>query len=242
MQHFRVFWRLIFFICYTSWTVAKIWLANILLGSNIARSMRIRRFWASRLLEKTGVSISVTGTPPSFPCIITANHRSYIDPILMLQDVDAFPVAKAEIASWPVIGKGAAMAGILYLRREDARSRAETLTEIQQVVQRGNPVIIFPEGTTSGLPGTLPFKPGVFKLAARGGIPVVPVAICFHDPLDYWVGKEGFLSHASRRFREKKIPVTLHYGPAIASADPDDLSSQARNWINTRLAFDQPTR
>ena len=122
----------------------------------------------------------------------------------MLRDVDAFPVAKAEIANWPVIGKGAAMAGILYLRREDARSRAGTLVQIQEVVEQGNPVIIFPEGTTSALPGTLPFKPGVFRLAAKTGIPVVPVAVSFHDPLDYWVGEEGFLSHAGRRFRKKR--------------------------------------
>ncbi len=235
MQHLRVTRRFLFFVCYTSWTVAKIWLANLLSGNNIARSMRIRRVWADRLLRKVGVDIRVTGTPPSFPCIITANHRSYIDPILMLRDVDAYPVAKAEIASWPVIGKGAAMAGILYLRRDDTRSRAGTLTDIQRVVQQGYPVIIFPEGTTSGLPGTLPFRPGVFRLAVKAGIPIVPAAICFHDPLDYWTGREGFLSHAGRRFREKKIQVTLHYGDAIVATDPDDLLHQARNWINSHL-------
>lgn len=242
MYHIRIVWRFLFFICYTSWIVARIWSANFFYGTNMARSMRIRRVWADKLLHNVGVNIHIAGTPPSFPCIITANHRSYIDPILMLRDVDAFPVAKAEIASWPVIGKGAAMAGILYLRREDAKSRAGTLTDIQQVVQQGHPVIIFPEGTTSGLPGTLPFKPGVFRLASRAGIPIVPVAICFHNPLDYWVGKEGFLSHAARRFREKNIQVTLHYGDAITATDPDDLSHHARNWINGHLSDDLSPR
>ncbi|MEY4203218.1 MAG: hypothetical protein RL013_921 [Bacteroidota bacterium] len=153
----------------------------------------------------------------------------------MLRDVDAFPVAKAEIANWPVIGKGAAMAGILYLRREDARSRAGTLVQIQDVIEQGNQVIIFPEGTTSDLPGTLPFKPGVFRLAAKTGIPVVPVAISFNDPLDYWVGEEGFLSHAGRRFREKKIHITLHYGDKLTGSDAGELSYQARKWINSQL-------
>lgn len=235
MHQFRVTWRFLFFISYTSWIVARIWAANLVSGRDIRRSMRIRRVWARTLLETVGVDVIVTGTPPSFPCIITANHRSYIDPILMLRDVDAFPVAKAEIANWPVIGKGAAMAGILYLRREDARSRAGTLVQIQDVIEQGNQVIIFPEGTTSALPGTLPFKPGVFRLAAKTGIPVVPVAICFHDPLDYWVGEEGFLSHAGRRFREKKIHITLHYGDKLTGSDAEELSYQARKWINSQL-------
>jgi len=242
MYQLRVAGRFLFFIFYTSWIVARIWLANLVLGSDTSRSMRIRRRWAVNLLGKVGVKISITGTPPGFPCIVAANHRSYIDPILMLRDVDAFPVAKAEIASWPVIGKGAAMAGILYLRREDARSRSGTLLQIQKVVQQGNPVIIFPEGTTSGLPGTLPFKPGVFRLAAREGIPVVPVAVCFHNPLDYWVGSESFLSHAGRRFREEKIHVTLHYGNALTGTDPDDLSLRTRDWINSHLAEEYSAR
>lgn len=242
MHQFRVTWRFLFFIFYTSWIVARIWAANLILGRDIRRSMRIRRVWARTLLETVGVEIRIIGTPPTFPCIITSNHRSYIDPILMLRDVDAFPVAKAEIANWPVIGKGAAMAGILYLRREDARSRAGTLVQIQEVVEQGNPVIIFPEGTTSALPGTLPFKPGVFRLAAKTGIPVVPVAVSFHDPLDYWVGEEGFLSHAGRRFRKKKIYITLHYGNILTGSDAEELSYQARKWINSQLTEESEVR
>jgi 1-acyl-sn-glycerol-3-phosphate acyltransferase len=134
----------------------------------------------------------------------------------MLCQVDGFPVAKAELASWPLIGKGAKMAGILYLKRENAKSRAGTLRGIQEIIEQGHPVIIFPEGTTSSLPTTLPFKKGVFQLASKSAIPVVPVAVHYHDRADHWVGRQSFLGHAGKRFAEKYIEVTLSYGPPIS--------------------------
>lgn len=220
---------------YTSRIVAEIWLRNLLQGVDIRRSMRIRRRWARRLLPSVGVSLQYTGAPPDTACLLVANHRSYLDPILMLCHVDAFPVAKAELANWPLIGKGAQMAGILYLRRENAKSRAGTLQRIQAVLESGIPVIIFPEGTTSALRGTLPFKKGVFQLAAKQQIPIVPVAVDFADIEDFWVGKETFVAHAGRRFQEKKVSVTLHYGPVIQGSDADTLLGEARDWIENRL-------
>ncbi len=197
--------------------------------------MQVRRRWARTLLKMVGVHSFHEGTAPDFPCIVVSNHRSYLDPILMLCNVDGYPVAKAELASWPVIGSGAKMAGILYLRREHSGSRANALRMMEEKVQEGFSVIIFPEGTTSGLPGTLPFKKGVFQLAAKSGIPVVPVALVFQDREDFWIGKETFVSHAGRRFREKKIRVKVCYGPVLHGDNPDELCLQTQNWIETRL-------
>lgn len=179
--------------------------------------------------------MKTVGTAPDYPCLLVSNHRSYLDPILMLCDVYGYPVAKAELANWPLIGKGAKMAGILYLRRESAGSRSGTLRQMLEKIEAGYSVIIFPEGTTSGLPGTLPFKKGGFKLAAQANIPVVPVALVFADEQDFWIGKESFLSHAKRRFSERKIEVALHYGTPLQSTDPDELLTKSQSWINQVL-------
>jgi len=197
--------------------------------------MRIRRRWARNLLKGLGLSVETEGSPPEFPCLIVSNHRSYLDPILMLRDVDGYPVAKAELASWPLIGKGAKMAGILYLRRESAGSRSGILRQMLEKIEAGFSVIIFPEGTTSSLLGTLPFKKGAFKLAAQANIPVVPVALVFADKRDFWIGKDTFFSHAKRRFGEKKTAVKLCYGPEIRSDDPEVLLSKSQHWIDAIL-------
>ena len=197
--------------------------------------MRVRRRWARNLLKGVGVRLENEGVAPDFSCLVVSNHRSYLDPILMLTEVDGYPVAKAELANWPLIGKGAKLAGILYLRREHSGSRVNTLRLMEEKVREGFSVIIFPEGTTSGLPGTLPFKKGVFQIAAKTGIPVIPVALIFADKKDFWLGKQTFLSHAGRRFREKEICVKVCYGSVLQNNDSEDLLAQARNWIETRL-------
>ena len=231
----RLTWRFLFFIAYTTLIVAEIRIRYLLFRFDIRAGMKVRRRWARNLIRGAGVRGENFGAAPDFPCIVVSNHRSYLDPILMLRDIDGFPVAKAELENWPVIGKGAKLAGILYLRREHSGSRINTLRQIEEKVKEGFPVIIFPEGTTSGLPGTLPFKKGVFQLAARTGIPVVPVALAFRDQQDFWVGKEGFMRHAGRRFREKRIFADVHYGPALRNEDADILLAEARNWIEIRL-------
>jgi len=235
VKTFRLVTRFLFFAVYTTLIVSEIWLRNRILGSDVRRSMRIRRRWARNLLQGLGVSVKIEGTAPDFPCLMVSNHRSYIDPILILRDVYGYPVAKAELANWPLIGKGAKMAGILYLRRESAGSRSGTLRQILEKIDAGFSVIIFPEGTTSALFGTLPFKKGGFKLAAQAKIPVVPVALVFADKRDFWVGKDTFFSHAKRRFGEKKTHIKLCYGTEIKSDNPEVLLSKSQSWIDAVL-------
>ncbi len=235
MKNLRPLWRFLFFVVYTAAIVAEIWLKKQLFGFDMRRSMKIRRRWACNLLRGIGVKLVYHGDIPDYPCILISNHRSYLDPILMLQHVDAYPVAKAELAKWPIIGKGAAMAGILYLKRENVKSRAGTLQSISKILEAGFQVIIFPEGTTSGLTGTLPFKRGVFQLAAKMNYPIVPVAVIFEQQEDFWVGKEGFLSHAGRRFRAKEIRVALHYGPKIQGESAEELLDSSKAWIDGEL-------
>lgn len=180
--------------------------------------------------------VTEEGEPPDFPCLLLANHRSYLDPILMLRNVDAFPVAKAELANWPLIGKGARWAGILYVQRNQGASRMSTLKAIADtVLVRQFSVILFPEGTTSNLPGMLPFKSGGIKTAIKYNLPVVPVALCFSDKRDFWVGEIGFLEHAWQRFQEKTIAVRVVYGPKMELADSEKLEQDVRNWIETEL-------
>jgi 1-acyl-sn-glycerol-3-phosphate acyltransferase len=235
VKYLRLYARLLFFAAYTAVIVAEIWLRNVVQGADVRRSMRIRRRWAKHLLYGVGVRSQFTGYIPDFPCILIGNHRSYMDPILMLQHVDAYPVAKAELANWPLLGKGSALAGIIFLKRDNVRSGALALEQIKQIVDKGFPVIIFPEGTTSDLPGSLPFKRGVFQLAAKNNYPIVPVAVVFEQTADYWVGNVTFLGHASQRFREKNIHVSLHYGPVQQGDSAEVLLDHTKTWIDQVL-------
>lgn len=241
MRTLRLSWRLFFFVSYTALIIAEIYLRGLLNGRDMRAAMRIRRRWARRLLYTAGVRIDVEGVAPGETCLLVSNHRSYLDPILLLRNVDAYPVAMAEISKWPMLGKGARLAGILYVDRERPGSRSATLLRMAEKMKAGFSIILFPEGTTSGLAGTLPFKKGAFQMAAKHSFSVAPVALCFDDPDDFWITEETFLTHAQRRFKEKYIRVKICYGETIQSDDPEALLTQAQQWIDHQLLAHRQT-
>ncbi len=206
------------------------------LGRDTRQAMEMRRRWAARLLRVLGVRVQTVGSVPDRPCLIVANHRSYLDPIVLLRDIHAYPVAKAELARWPIIGRGARSAGIIYLQRERKEAGALALKRIARaVMEEGFSVILFPEGTTSDRPELLPLKRGALRAATRWSLPVVPVAICFEDPRDFWVGEEPFFRHAWRRFQEKEIFVTVHYGIPLYETEEYRLEKRVIAWLEARL-------
>lgn len=235
MIFLRALWRLLYFAVYTSLRIGQIVLSSLLLGQDIPRALRIRQRWANHLLPYIGLRATISGTPPAFPCILMANHRSYLDPVLLVRWVLAYGVSKAEVAHWPIIGYGTRVAGVLHLQRESADSRRITLQGIAEKVQAGYPVILFPEGTTQTGPATMPFRLGGFRLAADHHIPIVPVALDYADPADYWVGSDSFIGHFLRRFGQRRIRVILHFGPVLQHTDAEELLRQTQAWIDAEL-------
>jgi 1-acyl-sn-glycerol-3-phosphate acyltransferase len=236
VKHLRLVRRLLIFVGYTAWVVWRMAILNKLFGYDYKRCLAIRKQWANRLLDSTGVEVTVSGNPPTETCLFMGNHRSYLDPILVLRDLPVWPVAKAEIAHWPFIGKGAAMAGILYVRRDDSNNRAKVLHQMGNLLSEGKSVLLFPEGNTCPDPcGTLSFHTGGFRLAARDGYAVAPISFHFHDPRDFWIGAESFLSHGIRTFKRKKIGISVEYGPVFRSADPVWLRESCQSWIIASL-------
>lgn len=235
MKTLRAIYRLLFFAFYTIFKSNQMVLANLFLGADMRRTLHIRRTWARHLLPHLGIKMHVEGTPPDFPCILAANHRSYLDPALLAHDIVGYGVAKAEVANWPVIGWGARVAGVIFLKRESQHSRKRALSGIAAKIREGFPVILFVEGTTHTNPATIEFKPGGFKLAANEGFAIVPAAIEYRSPEEYWVGADTFLPHLFKRFGIKERGAYVRYGPAIKGDNWEDLMRQTKSWIDAEL-------
>ncbi|MEO6039056.1 MAG: 1-acyl-sn-glycerol-3-phosphate acyltransferase, partial [Saprospiraceae bacterium] len=139
MPFLRALGRLLYFALYTSLKIGQIVLGNLWRGENIPRALRIRQQWANHLLPFIGVQATMQGDPPDFPCILMGNHRSYLDPVLIVRWVLAYGVSKAEVAHWPIIGYGTRVAGVIYLKRENVASRRITLQGIAEKVGEGYP-------------------------------------------------------------------------------------------------------
>ncbi len=233
---FRLLVRAFSAIFFTTRIVAEVAFFNYFGGQDKVKKMRAtRRRWAKKLFPKIGIKVKIEGQIPDGQCIIVANHRSYLDPLLILRDVDALPVAKSEVGDWPVLGFGAKLSGVILLDRQSKSGGMATLRAMTAALKKGESIIIFPEGTTSAGRLTLPFLKGAFQLAVKNKVAVVPVALIFENEEDFWIGEESFASHAGRRFREKTTWMQVCYGPVLRSEDAEKLMAEAKKWVDFRL-------
>jgi acyl carrier protein len=134
------------------------------------------------LADLTGTKIILHGLDnlldKSKPCILVANHASYLDSYVLVAVINhpfSF-IAKAELQSKAVINILLKRIGTLFVERFNQQKGLED-TKILYKKGVGRSLLFFPEGTFMRMPGLLPFRMGAFETAARIGIPVVPIAI-----------------------------------------------------------------
>jgi 1-acyl-sn-glycerol-3-phosphate acyltransferase len=85
-------------------------------------------------------------------------------------------LAKRSLFKIPFIGWGMWLVGDVAIDRGSAQALA-ALEECKTWLERGVPVMIFPEGTRSQTGKTQPFKDGAFKLAIDAGADLLPMAV-----------------------------------------------------------------
>lgn len=161
------------------------------------------------------VETRVEGRPPSGPSIVVANHVSWLDPVVLLALLPAIPIAKVEVAGWPLVGPIGRALGVVFVERGDVHSGLRTVFTAASILAHGASVLSFPEGTTSDGTRVLPFRPALFTVARRDAVPVVPVAIGYENPGMAWTGDATFLPHYLRFATERRCRVTVRIGAVV---------------------------
>lgn len=153
----------------------------VLVTPGQTRRRRIARFGVRAVFFAAGIPLKIDGLShlPDGPCVVVANHRSYLDgPALIAALPPRFtPIIKAEIAQVPVVAAILRRSGARFVRRTPVMKAGRDTAAMLDGLQRGESLALFPEGTFSVDDGLLPFREGAFFLAAKSGCPVVPVTI-----------------------------------------------------------------
>lgn len=200
-----------------------------------ASAFALRRSWLKYMGKPIlNLKVSVEGGSVNEPALYVCNHRSFADPLAILPYLDAYVIAKAEVASYPVINKGAELTGVLYVKREDSQSRNEVRNLMVKTIQSGYNVLVFPEGTVSFHSYTMPFRAGSFNEAAKAGIPVVPMAIEFRDKKDLWL-VPNFISQYLVSYAKWKTEAKVAFGPILRESDGEILRAAAESWTNAKM-------
>jgi len=209
-------------------------LSTIFVKHTKKRGFRLRRNWARLGTKILGINVIKEGEAYHEPALYVVNHRSLVDPMIIAPYLNAFIVAKAEIANYPVLGPGAAQTGIVFVQRDNKSSRSATIDAIEMILKRGDNVMIFPEGTTNLYQLTKEYKLGSFRVAADLHIPVVPVVLEYRDHKDLW-NIHKMVPQFLKQFGTLRTYTKMKIGEPIRGKDPVQLMNQAKKFTDDTL-------
>jgi 1-acyl-sn-glycerol-3-phosphate acyltransferase len=139
--------------------------------------------------------------------IVAANHVTTFDvfPMQLSLPRPIFFMGKAELFRWPVLEAVYRNLGAFPVYRGEKDQWA--LEHAARVLENGQTLGMFPEGTRSRGRGLSVAKTGTARLAIEAGCPIVPMAIS---------GSDRFF----RRF-PRRTPVTVRLLPALLPGSGD---------------------
>jgi 1-acyl-sn-glycerol-3-phosphate acyltransferase len=129
----------------------------------------------------SGIPFKVEGLErlPKTPCVVVANHASYIDAIAICAALppDFAFVIKKEMMRAPLAGLLLRRLGAQFVERFDRHKGATDARRVLKLAATGQSLMFFPEGTFDETRQIGKFLGGAFTIAERAEMPVVAIAI-----------------------------------------------------------------
>jgi len=210
---------------------------------NAAILVRHKKRYFAAMLRLFGADLEVLNGPPppaTRARLIIANHRSALDIGVLMWLFDAKMLSRGDLASWPLVGRGARRLGTLFVDRSDQASRAGAVRVMRSALKAGRSVVVFAEGTTFAGDEVRPFHPGAF-LAARGlDVEILPVGLAYEPGADF-VSKT-FGAHVVAIAARRSSRVVANIGaPMLPARDPRVTAEQVRDAV-ARLVIEARAR
>lgn len=120
---------------------------------------------------------------PNGPFVMIANHPTLVDvTAIMAVHPRICCVAKTELFKSVLVGRLLRYSGHIEGGNVGSLEGASVMQQALMRLERGQSVLIFPEGTRSPAYGLNRFKPGVFEISLRAGVSIVPILITCEPP------------------------------------------------------------
>src|SRR5829696_5585893 len=184
------------------------WPARLVIGTFILVFFRLRRLGREHI--------------PEGGVVLAANHRSFLDPFAIGCCIGRpiYFVAKQELFKNPLVGWFLNCLGAFPIKR--GASDEESVATSLALLERGQAVVIFPEGTRIRTGSLAPPRRGVGRLALESGRPVVPIAVTNSE-------------YTRRGWRIRPVKVHIRCGPPITFPTVRDPSPFLAGEVTERI-------
>ncbi len=156
------------------------WLTSFVLPQKIIG--RAFKFWAKLIIAMSFCPITIKGKKNlkySSPLVYVSNHTSYLDTLLLVSLLPSNTrfISKKELLKVPILNTILLKLKYIVIDRLDFSSSVKETKKMVNVLNAGNPLFIFPEGTFTSSSGLRPFKLGAFKIATEAKAAICPISI-----------------------------------------------------------------
>ena len=171
-----------------------------------------------------GIRFIIFGTehlpPQDTPAVFVSNHASYLDSFILLTGLPRIFsfIAKGELGRNFLLRTLLNRIGTEFVERFDKKKSIRDVDRLLDRANAGRSMLFFAEGTFMRMPGLLPFRMGAFETAARGRLPVIPIAVR---------GSRSILRAGSWFPRRRTVSITI--GESIRPEEAGDRQ-EADNW------------
>lgn len=223
-------------LMFVAWCLRK-------LGSDrigLAMAARGQQLWARMSLFILGIRLDIACKPPEGAFVVTANHLSYIDVLVLGALFPGRFIAKSEIASWPLVGTIVRISGTLFVRRGDRTDVPRMVARMKATLEAGVGITFFPEGWASRGLSVKRFHPGLLQSAVAGGFPCLPVALSYSTPRSKlapawtvgWWGAVALGPHMLRMLAQGPIVARVRWAPEpLVGLDRKQLAVDLRALV-----------
>lgn len=193
---------------------------NIIYNAGYTLSRAVATFLFSYRAEGAG------NIPEDGPVIIASNHASFLDPPLVgiASRRALWYLARRTLLDWPLLGPILPSLNVIPVDR-DGNDRT-ALKQIIKLLEAGEGVVLFPEGTRSPDGRLQRPQPGLGLLAAKTLAPVVPARI--------FGSFEAFPKNAKL---PTPVPIAVCFGPPLrfTQAETTPASRETYQALSDRV-------
>lgn len=141
----------------------------ILLFTNGPTARVLPYLWFNGVCCIFRIKLHVEGAPyTQSQTLYVSNHLSYLDIPVIASILKASFVSRGDVANWPLFGYLAKMGQTAYVARDRSAVKKDS-GAVNARIERGESLIIFPEGTSTDGQDVLDFKSSLFSLVIGHG-------------------------------------------------------------------------
>ncbi len=202
--------------------------------------------WMQRVCRIIGLEVNKSGELfQNAPCLIVANHISWLDIIALASSLPSSFISKSELRKWPIIGFLAGNTGTIFINRNNRHELNSTINAITTSIKNGKSVILFPEGTTTNGNSIKRFKSALFQSAIDSNCNIQPITIQYRRNLNFdsiapYINNDNFIFHIIKIMFQAKTKVNLYLNKEIIPNDKNrqTLTTLTQSTINSTLNLD----